>query len=359
SVGGAIRFSDYSSIGKTTTWKVNGLWAVNDAISFRGTYSQAVRAPNIGELFSPAGQDFQRIDDPCAALNVNNGSSSRQANCLALLTSLGVANPGNYIDPNSATVAGFLGGNKDLREETAKTWTAGLVLQPVPRLRVALDWYNIKLTNAISTPPPQDLAELCVDQPTLDNQFCAAITREPGSGKIVECMRIPRNVARWNTAGLDLTLDYSIPTDNMGMFSIRLVGGYLDKLETISMPGAEPENERGQPYRPKFVGNLDLTWEKGPFTVNYGLAWFSKTYRFDYNTMQANPDITEPKYKKYKERARHDIYASYTYDERFKLFGGIRNFTNQKPDVGSLAYPIDAVGRFFFLGVEAKLENLF
>jgi outer membrane receptor protein involved in Fe transport len=359
SVGGALRFSDYSTIGKTTTWKVNGLWAVNDGLSFRGTYSQAVRAPNIGELFAPSGQDFQRIDDPCATLNVGNGSSSRQANCLALLSGLGVSNPGNFIDPNSATISGFTGGNQSLTEETAKTWTAGIAVQPVPRLRVALDWYNISLRNAISTPSTQDLAELCVDQPTLDNQFCNAITREQGTGKIVSFSRMPQNVAAWKTAGLDLTLNYNIPTESMGTFDLQFVGGYLHKLQTIAMPGAEIENERGQPYKPKFLANLDLTWRKGPFTMNYGLAWFSKTYRYDFNEMAANPDIAEPKYKKYKERARHDIYASYDFEDRFKLFGGVRNFTNQKPDVGSIAYPIDAVGRFFFMGVEAKFGNLF
>ena len=35
------------------TYKIGGTWAPIDAIKFRGNYQQAVRAPNIAELFTP------------------------------------------------------------------------------------------------------------------------------------------------------------------------------------------------------------------------------------------------------------------------------------------------------------------
>ncbi|HEX8449804.1 MAG TPA: TonB-dependent receptor plug domain-containing protein, partial [Allosphingosinicella sp.] len=41
-VGGAVRFSDYSTIGSTTTWKVDGIWSPVRDITFNGTYSRAV-----------------------------------------------------------------------------------------------------------------------------------------------------------------------------------------------------------------------------------------------------------------------------------------------------------------------------
>jgi hypothetical protein len=59
----------------------------------------------------------------------------------------------------------------------SRTWTAGVVLTPrfVPGLQVSFDWYDIKLKQAINTVEAQQLAELCVDQPTINNQFCSAI----------------------------------------------------------------------------------------------------------------------------------------------------------------------------------------
>lgn len=50
-VGGAIRFSDYSTVGSKTSWSVRGEWEVSPDIRFRGVYSTAVRAPNLKELY--------------------------------------------------------------------------------------------------------------------------------------------------------------------------------------------------------------------------------------------------------------------------------------------------------------------
>ncbi|MFN3459018.1 MAG: TonB-dependent receptor domain-containing protein, partial [Novosphingobium sp.] len=51
SFGAAGRYADYSTIGGAFTWNVNGIWAPVQDIRFRGTYSKAIRAPNIAELF--------------------------------------------------------------------------------------------------------------------------------------------------------------------------------------------------------------------------------------------------------------------------------------------------------------------
>ncbi|MCP4854025.1 MAG: TonB-dependent receptor, partial [Fuerstiella sp.] len=60
----AARQSDYSTIGQTTTWKSNLIWAPFDSFAFRGTFSEAVRAPNITELFGPQIGGTFRPDDP-------------------------------------------------------------------------------------------------------------------------------------------------------------------------------------------------------------------------------------------------------------------------------------------------------
>jgi len=49
----AGRYSDYSTVGSTKAWSVGGQWAPIADIRFRGNYSEAVRAPNITELFAP------------------------------------------------------------------------------------------------------------------------------------------------------------------------------------------------------------------------------------------------------------------------------------------------------------------
>ena len=107
---------------------------------------------------------------------------------------------------------GSFSGNTDLSEETATTWTAGIVLRPefAPGLSLSLDWYDIEIEDAINTPEAIELAELCVDQPSLDNQFCDGITRDAETGFITGFSVQPDNVASFRTAGLDVALDYRI-----------------------------------------------------------------------------------------------------------------------------------------------------
>jgi outer membrane receptor protein involved in Fe transport len=259
-------------------------------------------------------------------------------------------------------------GNPNLKAETAKTWTAGVILQPrfVPGFTARVDWYDIKLKNAINTVSAQQLAELCVDQPTLDNVFCAAIQRQAGAGggtaaagNIIGFTVAPQNVAAFSTAGLDVNLSYRKRTARLGTFSLNVVGNYLDKLNFIGTPGAEVTNSRGETYAPKVTVKTDLTWNYGNLTLNYGLLYFSKTLRFSNLETETNPDITDPQYKYLKAHWQHDIYASLNVQKKFTFFAGVNNLFDQKPDIGTLRYPVSSVGRFFFAGAKVSFGKLF
>ncbi|MHA6719521.1 TonB-dependent receptor plug domain-containing protein [Sphingomonas sp. RS6] len=365
-VGGAVRFSDYSTIGNSTTWQLNGAFAPVRDITFNGTYSRAVRAPNIGELFSGNSQTFQFITDPCLPAELDNGTQYRAANCQTLLASLG-ADPSTYTDVRSTNLPGFAGGNPDLKPEVATTWTAGVVLQPsfIPGLSLRADWYDIKLKNAINTVDPEQLAQLCVDQPSLDNPFCTGIVRQNGAagsadaGNIVSFTVRPQNVAEFRTAGLDVNFNYRLRTAAVGTFNLSVVGNYLDRLEFVGTPGADITNERGQASTraPKYTATADLTWSLNGLTINYGLQWFDKTLRYTNLQIDGDPDIVAPEYFYLKERWQHDIAASYDVNDEFQIYGGVRNFTGQRPAIGTSVYPVSSVGAFGYVGVRVKLPS--
>lgn len=362
-VGAAIRLSDYSTIGTTTTWKADATWSPIRDITFNGTYSKAVRAPNIGEVFGARSQTFSFITDPCDRAELQNGTQYRVANCQALLSGLGVADPAAYVDARSTNLPGFSGGNTALREEEATTWTAGAVIQPrfLPGLTVRADWYDIKLKNAINTVDAEQLAQLCVDQPTLDNQFCGQITRATAAtntaevGNISSFTVVPQNVASFATAGLDVNVNYRLETTSLGDFNLRVIGNYLDKLEFFGTPGADVTNSRGEAAAPKYTVNVDLTWQLEPLTLNYGLSWFDKTSRYTNLQMSGNPDIVAPEYMYLKELWQHDIYASLDVTERFQFFGGVNNVFGQTPELATLTYPVSHIGRYIFAGARVKM----
>lgn len=361
SLGGAVRVSDYSTTGTSTSWTVNGTYAPVRDIRFRGTYSQAVRAPNVNELFQPESGTFQFISDPCDPVNIQSGSQFRQANCNSLLAAFGIDpqdfNPTN--DPEaSATILGRSQGNQNLNVETAKTWTAGVVLRPsfIPGLSLTADWYNIRIEDAVNTPTAQEVAELCVDQPDLNNVFCSSVTRDPTTGFVSDYITQPENVAAFETAGLDVNLTYRFEPGDLGVFTVRVIGNYLDKLQFIPTPGADIDIDRGESFAPKYSGTFDLTWAKGPYSINYGLSWQDKTRRFQLEDLAANPDIVAAEYLFFKERWEHDIQFRIAPTEQFGFYFGVNNFTNQKPTFASVGTPINALGRYFYAGARVSFQ---
>jgi len=335
----AARHSDYSTVGSNQSWSVNGQWAPIRDIRFRGGYSEAVRAPNITELFAPRTGTFSFLTDPCSPVNINQGTSFRAANCEALISGLGVDFGTFDFDSDiasSASIEGIVVGNTDLLEETAETWTAGVILQPsfIPGLIVTFDWFDIRLTNAINTATLQESNEFCVDAPTLDNAFCNNVTRDTGTGFVIDYILRPENVAFFETAGADLTINYSFePGDgSLGRFDLRGTLGYLDKLDFLPANGGIVDDDRGEIGSPEWVGNADITWTIDNFSLNYGLQYIGEQLRFENDEIAGDPDIVDPEFLELDARFVHDLRAEFrTDDERARFFLGVNNLTNELP----------------------------
>lgn len=364
SVGAAGRYSSYSTSGSTTAWQFNGVYAPILDITFRGSYSRSVRAPNLGELFAPASAQQYFFNDPCDPTNLPNGTSFRAANCAAILRAVG-ANPATFsplTDAISAsTVFGTLSGNPALTPETAKTLTAGVVLRPrwLRGLTAAIDYYDIILAGAIVAPQAQQLAELCVDQPTTVNVFCSQIRRAQGTGFINGYTIKPQNVAQLRVSGIDLNVDYLMRTARAGTFNLRLVGGYLARANQIGTPGAPVEDQVDQagPPRPKFQATFSPTWTLGAVTVAYNLRWQDGLRRFPKATTDGTPNYAPANLLRYSELWQHDLQVEYRLPQGLAVYGGVNNFTDQKPDADATNLPISAVGRFVYVGARLKLDR--
>ncbi len=48
----AYRYSQYDTVGSVSTYKASLDWSVVKGLRFRGGYQRAIRAPNLGELFT-------------------------------------------------------------------------------------------------------------------------------------------------------------------------------------------------------------------------------------------------------------------------------------------------------------------
>ncbi|WP_435202662.1 TonB-dependent receptor domain-containing protein [Qipengyuania sp. 902] len=367
---GAARVSEYSTVGTTFTYQGGLVYAPVPDFRIRGTYAQAVRAPNIGELFAPSNQTFAFIDDPCAFDNIDNGSATREANCTALLTNLGLtpAQIAGFTGDAGTSLPGLSTGNVDLSEETAKTITVGAIFQPsfIPGLVMSVDYYDVEIEDAISTPTANTLLELCVDADTLDNEFCDNIDRTPvgagfdpnDAGVVRDFTLRPQNVAAFSTKGVDFSVRYRQATDNLGTFNFSVIGNHLIELKTQGTPGADIVESAGVRGSPEWQVNFDFNWTLDNFNLNYGINYWDETLRFARADIEADPDIVAPEYLKIDAKFVHDMQLRWTTDDDMSFYVGVNNIFDQEPDVGLTFYPVSALGRFFYAGVRISGDQL-
>ena len=240
------RGSDFfpSSSVDATTWKFGGVYEPVSAIRFRATRSRDIRAPNVSELFGPVTSTTGSLNDPArGGLNT------------------------------VATV--FSGSNPTLKPEKADTFTAGVVLKPsggfLGRFRVSVDYYDIKIADAIGTLGIQNIATRCAQGNT---DSCALITRDPVSGAIVSVRDIQQNVARLITRGVDEEVSYHQPLARFGALDVRLLGTVVTNLITVDAVGATDRAgqlgaRNGSPLGvPTFIGDALLVWSLDRFSLN-------------------------------------------------------------------------------------------
>lgn len=351
----AIRYSDYSTGSAATTWKTGLVWQPVDSVSFRATVAEATRAPSLGELFTPTGQAFENIEDPCDQNNLANGGQVRVDNCAKLLNALGV-NPTTFTSTSGSFVTGVQGGNPDLRQEVADTFTWGMIFTPtfVENLTISVDWYDIELKDAINLTSAQNFANLCVDLADSPNEFCEAVPRA-GDGTITSFTQQWKNVETFKTRGMDFTVAYRMDTDRWGTFNTRLFGNHLQDLQITNLPGAAPISMAGQKGMPEWQANLDVGWQKDNASLRWQLHYFSETDRFDEATVRNNPNIVAAEYLQFDRGLSHDIYGSYTFNEAVTVYVGMNNVTDETPDIGESYYPVSAIGRYLFAGFNVVL----
>lgn len=362
SFGAAGRYADYSTVGGNFTWNVNGVWAPIPDIRFRGTYARAIRAPNIAELFDPQQGATFRPNDPCSQSNIDRLLASNDPTAQNRLNNCRADGiPVGYEDPLTARFSGTSGGNPNLQEETATTFTIGTVVQPrfVPGLSFSADYYSIKIDDAIQAVTAQDIVDTCYDLPTFPNDFCGLFTRNRTAGSAtflgLNFLRQTQiNFAQLETRGIDFQANYGFDIGKNN-FNLRVAGNWTERLDrffdpvdtTLVNPGLR---ELGAP---EWSGFGSATWNRGAFTFSYGVQYIESTALA--SVIQIERIDTEFGPAGFaKDYWIHNLSFNLDATDRMTFYGGINNLTDEEPYLSSSAYPVSGIGRSFFLGVTTR-----
>ncbi len=361
----AYRSSDYSTAGSVSASKISASWAPTDQFRIRAGFNQAVRAPNIGELFQPAAEGFPSAVDPCAAEGPNAGDPAVQAICVATGVPAGVVNT-PAINLPAAQVRALFGGNPALAEEEAETFTYGVVVTPsaIEGLTFSIDYFDITIDDAISTfgGGAANVLNTCYDATNplggVGSPFCTAITRR-ADGTINFVSQQFQNVAELTLNGIDVLASYDMDLWG-GDFRINYVGTFTQESDFIAFAGDTPiecagnfGNLCGEPV-PEYKHRMTFRWTSDNITAQ--LLWRQ--------VGEVNDDDPGTTYsvESIDSQAYFDASGTYRFSDSYAVTFGIDNLLDEEPPiVGDNAeqantWPAtyDVFGRTFFLRATAE-----
>ena len=382
------RRANYSGFGSVDAYKADASWRPFEQLLIRGGYQRSIRAPSLGELFAPTATGSINIGavpgagDPCdsrSAFRSGANAAQIQALCIAQGVPAAIYPTFTYIND---TAFGSTGGNPNLTPEKADSFTIGTVWSPrfgSPMFRMfnlSVDYYNIKLRDAIGTVALTQILPRCfnfdgLSNPgySLNNVFCQQITRDTRSGAISFGREGALNLATYKTDGIDVQFDWGFDLAGMGLgegagtMRLNSVVTYTRSFKVSSLPGSPVLDYVGsignnavspQIAHPRWKTNTSLGYTSGAFTITGRWRFIDKMIHQD---KVVNPAAVTPGVPAY---SYFDADFTVNVSDRFQFTGGITNIGNKAPPFVS-GQPLttdsatyDIIGRSFFVGAKVK-----
>jgi outer membrane receptor protein involved in Fe transport len=364
---------EHSSIGKTQTSKTLFTFKATEALSLRGGYQRAERAPNTAELFQ--GKQLQVVnfagEDPCSyytqnkwgnvganspwGLAPNPNQAKVQQLCLDIINNSDTIaandNPAVYTVGGSANTFArqgqpyfpleieIRGGNTAVKPERGETFTFGLVLQhpgKLDHLTASFDFYDIKITDAIAPLNSFFAYAQCFNANggsnptyTYNNPFCKLIKRNVTTGDRASVDASFLNTGVLHTTGMDMAVNWTKDVGK-GSFYINSLVTLLSRYDIQDAPTSDPIHVRdtfdqGGQFKYKLTNTFGYNFGGGKTSL--GLQWRYLPGIKD-ETASRNPATTTLPVGSYQI---FNVFANYTVNERMNLRMGLDNLTNQQP----------------------------
>lgn len=407
-VHGAIRASEYSSFGYTMAWSADGEWIPTAGIRLRGQLARAVRAPNIGEMFTGASENFAVVTDPCNNLRVPgpiaggpndplgpNFNPAVTANCLAIPSiAARAATPGGFVltQPELQGTGGFGQGNPNLRPEESDSQQFGIVITPdfwgdwLGNLTLSADYFHVDISDAIAAVSRDNTLDICFQTPGaigpggVDAGISPFCNQTPGgpvgwtrdlNGALTEVNVASGNVNALETNGFEIQASYNLDvsklfggseSDDYGRLALSGLWQHtnvFDQTVLAGTPLSTVVSFAGSVGLFEDEVNLGAVYSFGDLTLSWSSQWMSSANGVDEAGDLAPESIPAQWF--------HDISGTYDIMENISIYGGVRNVANNYVFIGPSAFTAtptgwstepdtyDGLGRRYFLGVRVKM----
>jgi outer membrane receptor protein involved in Fe transport len=382
------RLSSYDTIGTAESYKADLNWEIVDGLRLRGGIQRAVRAPSIGELFGPQNLNFPNVGaptstagarqfsgDPCdirGAYRAPGAAGAAAVRTLCLAQGVPAAVIDTYTFANQQ-VSGLTGGNPNLSEETADSYTVGVTWQStfanpwLSGLSASVDYYDISIENVVGTVAVTEQFRRCFNfdgtsNPSYDqnNFFCSLFQRDRNTGQVINTFETNSNLATLETSGIDFQVDWNVTLADIGapdwgQLAFNITGTKLDTWQRQDLPGGAFTDRTGTVSNtlgltfPEWKFLTSLNWAYGP--VNVGVRWRYQGEVANFNNRAQIIDGID----------YFDLNTSWAVNDTVSLRAGVNNLTDElapvySPSIASNTDPstYDVLGRRYYVGLTAR-----
>ena len=379
SIDAAYRRSEYENFG-TDTYKVGADYAPIEDIRFRASYSRAVRAPNVIELFGAQGLGlFDAVRDPCDA-----STGAVAANCIGAGAHqvTAVQSGSGALNSPAGQYNLLAGGNPNLNPEESDTYTYGVVWTPsfIPGFNLSVDYFDIQVDGLVSTVGALNTLAQCYTA-TPNAAACGRIRRNVGGQLWIgtgQVQDLNNNIGGLGTSGIDINSDYGFELENIGMsnmgsMQLSYVGTLLNDLVNDTGLGGTSSvydcagffgSQCGVP-NPDYRHRARASWLT-PWDVDFTATW--RHYgEVEFAVLGAGGSLNNggTRIDRFFDAENYlDLAAVWQVMDTVTLRAGVNNVLDNDPQLSRSVgtggngntYPqlYDALGRYFFFGVTAN-----
>ncbi|SUI69205.1 Outer membrane receptor for Fe3+-dicitrate [Shewanella baltica] len=198
---------------------------------------------------------------------------------------------------------------------------------------LTLDYYNIKVEDAIGRYGHTKIARECADDASSDS--CSKIDRD-SLGNIVDLRNFLQNAGEYNVEGVDFFTAYRFPETSFGTFKASLDVAYVIKNEF------DGDDRVGIQYGdggfPEFKSNFMVDWAMGDWDAHWKVRFVGKLRSDAYEGLTPEDDD----YVYYKESGYrqnfdsymvHNVSVGYNMDSyNTKISIGVNNLFAKEPE---------------------------
>jgi iron complex outermembrane receptor protein len=364
-INGSGRYDHYSEGFGRFSPKIGFKFTPIRQFAVRGTYSQGFRAPTFAES-GPRSQyaGFVTTQPPGNFCAAHGGSATATNTCVT---------GGNPYNLNYSVGRGFVG-NPDLKPETSRSFTGGIIVEPTSWFSATVDYYNVKKSNLIANGPlAGDAIVAYYRQSTLAAATAAVAAVGPGySVNTIDGIdpafpnALPRlliinapfvNVNFDKTSGLDFSAAARIPLGEGLRFTSRVEATYIIQYDRHTAQGVQKYAGTMGPYdlssgngTPNWRGNWQNTIEAGKFSLTATAYYVGKikavaTDQGSLDTSCANSlykssqaGVPVDRFCYVNSFINVDLNATVAVNDDFSFFGNVGNILGARAPIAPASY---------------------